>query len=281
VSLTELVIEDATVAEISFFGRRRKGKVMKTRRAFPFFLCASGVISIAGAVNAQSRSVPNGLLKDRFSGWHAQSVECAGRAQRRRRFGSPTALQPFRAYHAGYPKHRRRYALPAHSISLLVQQPTKTNTAAEVRRKIDRLTSSDPVERATIACELGKMRERAVIAIPSLVAMLADATEIGLIPCRTGDPWDRETEAAWKKMKTSPGKEAAESLIDIGRPAVEPLLGAMKDSNWKVRLNAVCALGFLKDPRAVGALSGELLDENPQVREAATEALERVQGKRR
>ena len=56
------------------------------------------------------------------------------------------------------------------------QQQQNVDSAAEVRSNIQKLASSNPVDRAEAACRLGQLR--AVEAIPALVSLLSDETPI-------------------------------------------------------------------------------------------------------
>jgi HEAT repeat protein len=72
---------------------------------------------------------------------------------------------------------------------------------------------------------------------------------------------------------------AAEALVKIGAPAMEPLIAALKDKDSKdsdVRQAAAEALGEIKDPRAVEPLIAALKDEVSNVREAAAQALDHL-----
>ena len=69
---------------------------------------------------------------------------------------------------------------------------------------------------------------------------------------------------------------AAEALVKIGAPAVEPLIAALKDKDSDVRYAAAKALGEIKDPRAVEPLIAALKDESSSVRRAAAEALGKI-----
>lgn len=54
---------------------------------------------------------------------------------------------------------------------------------------------------------------------------------------------------------------------DPGSPSLEDLLQATEDPVWKVRWDAVNALGVLKDPRGIPALvERALYDDNPHPR---------------
>jgi HEAT repeat protein len=69
------------------------------------------------------------------------------------------------------------------------------------------------------------------------------------------------------------GSTSANALAKIGKPAVEPLVVALKDNNPIVRRNAAVALGKIKDASAVNPLITALKDENPIVRRNAAMAL--------
>ena len=80
---------------------------------------------------------------------------------------------------------------------------------ADVREKINALNSSNPVQRASAACCLGEMRERAIAAIPYLIQMLADDTVINaVIDCGEKNSWRSRNNFV---EDTSPGRIAAEA----------------------------------------------------------------------
>ncbi|MBZ0297300.1 MAG: HEAT repeat domain-containing protein [Anaerolineae bacterium] len=65
-----------------------------------------------------------------------------------------------------------------------------------------------------------------------------------------------------------------DNLVRIGQAAVEPLLMVLDDANPNVRAGAVCALGKLGDPQALGSLVFRLRnDPDPEVRKNAVWAL--------
>ncbi len=66
---------------------------------------------------------------------------------------------------------------------------------------------------------------------------------------------------------------AAQALVNIGEPAVEPLLEALFSENEDVRLYATYALGQIGDRRASRALLKMFKDEHPLVRQTAAEAI--------
>jgi HEAT repeat protein len=61
--------------------------------------------------------------------------------------------------------------------------------------------------------------------------------------------------------------------VDIGPPAVEPLIVELKDGPTDVRRAAAQALGKIGDPRAGEALIAALRDAKTDVRKAAAQAL--------
>src|SRR2546421_35589 len=58
--------------------------------------------------------------------------------------------------------------------------------------------------------------------------------------------------------------------------AVEPLVGALKDSDEDVRSTAAWALGQIESPRALDGLTAAQRDEVGSVRHAATWALRQI-----
>jgi len=71
--------------------------------------------------------------------------------------------------------------------------------------------------------------------------------------------------------------EAANALGTIGdKKAVEPLIQALKDENWSVRAEAANALGMIGDEKAVEPLIQVLQDKNEDARKAAKESIEKI-----
>lgn len=68
-------------------------------------------------------------------------------------------------------------------------------------------------------------------------------------------------------------KQAARDLIDIGNPAVNPLINSLKDGNWKMRWYASEILGEIRDEKAVQELIVTMGDENSGVRSKSMIAL--------
>ncbi len=73
-------------------------------------------------------------------------------------------------------------------------------------------------------------------------------------------------------------KDAASALIEIGAPAVEPLIAALKHKWWPVRTNAAKILGEIKDSRAVEPLIDVLMNKTWFSKEEASAALRKITG---
>lgn len=73
---------------------------------------------------------------------------------------------------------------------------------------------------------------------------------------------------------------ATEALAEIGQPAVEKLVAALKDKDENVRKQAVIALGRIKDPAAGDALIEMLKDKDWFTRLTAAAALEQLHDER-
>lgn len=90
--------------------------------------------------------------------------------------------------------------------------------------------------------------------------------EYFLLMLNDGNPGER-----WK---------AAESLARIGDGrAVDPLITALDDEDWRVRQKTAWALGYLGDPRALVPLRHALKDDLEGVQEMIREAIEMIQRK--
>jgi HEAT repeat protein len=138
------------------------------------------------------------------------------------------------------------------------------NISPNIRAQIERLYSSDPVERGNAARALGRMGNKATPAVPFLIGTLQDRAALVRWWCKIGETF----------FNTSPGEEAAGALGEIGDArAVEPLIAALKDKNSGIRYGAAGALGEIGDARAVEPLIAALKDKHPVVRETAAEAL--------
>lgn len=150
-----------------------------------------------------------------------------------------------------------------------------------IRPFVDQLYSTEARERAEGACQLGERPAAAIVAILVLVSMLGDDTVVPAIECDMS-PWLRRELAvsadARQWSETSPAKEAAEALGEIGDPAVPSLLQALRHADWKTRKFAAHAFGeadvITETGKAIAALGTALGgDDHAEVRVGAARAL--------
>jgi len=167
----------------------------------------------------------------------------------------------------------------AHAQPSIPKDRIPSGIPAEVREGIERLYSSDPMERARAAGRLIGEAERATTAIPFLIAMFHDDTALyddaQLIRRSLASSY-----ASPFPFPNSPGEDAARALARIasrtGKPPIDALLVALKDKDRHVRANAIRALGetwHLKNLRVLEPLVAGLEDECPKVRAYAARTL--------
>jgi HEAT repeat protein len=70
--------------------------------------------------------------------------------------------------------------------------------------------------------------------------------------------------------------DATDALVELGEPAVEKLIAALKDKEENVRKQAVIALGRIKSPKALDPLIAMLKDPDWFTRLTAAAALEQI-----
>jgi HEAT repeat protein len=69
---------------------------------------------------------------------------------------------------------------------------------------------------------------------------------------------------------------AADALVAVGKPAVEPLLAVLADGQPRARLLAAKALALIGDPRAIPALFYALEEDSALLEYWASEGLDRM-----
>jgi len=79
-----------------------------------------------------------------------------------------------------------------------------------------------------------------------------------------------------RKGNSSERREARESLVGMGKPAVPELIRALKDENWQVREETARALAKIGDSRALVSLIDALKDSNEDVRKEVSYALVKI-----
>jgi HEAT repeat protein len=124
-----------------------------------------------------------------------------------------------------------------------------------LRSLIDETFSSDVKERAQAAVQLGKMGEKAAPAVPFLIRLLPDETLFS------------------KKKGDRVSFVARKALQQIGSPAVEPLLVALRKSSDEDRFDMLSALGGIADHRVTREMLQLLDDKDEEIREEAAEIL--------
>ena len=132
----------------------------------------------------------------------------------------------------------------------------KGDPNVDVEAETERLGSDEALERIMAGYELEKAGPRAESAIPTLIEHLNDNVGVVIdgIPQR-------------------PSTVVVDALVAIGKPTVEPLLAALEDEDYMVRLRAIEALAEIRDRRAVDPLLARLKDEKPSVVSFAAQAL--------
>ncbi len=147
----------------------------------------------------------------------------------------------------------------------------------DLREKIAQLSSPDAVTRAAAACAIGSQGASAAEAIPALIELLDDGTQIEPgQSCGNAPPFEDEAwEPSFYQMKEpSPGEAATLALVSISGPAVKQLAQVLtKAEHWRARKNAAWALAHTADDEAVKALIQALKDQAWQVRAEAAYAL--------
>ena len=126
--------------------------------------------------------------------------------------------------------------------SSYVASDTKPNGEA-IAHHIALLRSGKPQQKAAAAYWLGQQHSAA--AVDPLVELLGDVSEI--------NPMQYRAKRVLQKLTL--GEEVAAALVNIGHPAIEPLIRVLKTSPVPVaRRNAAWALGALHDTGATSEI---------------------------
>ena len=150
------------------------------------------------------------------------------------------------------------------------------NVPADVRKQIEKLYSSDPIDRGYGVVHLGEMRKKAIPAVPFLIGILNDRTRL---LWSSGATYIRGGKIISDGEPTSVRQEAVLALGKIGDArAVEPLCAALKDRSSNIRQHAASALGKIGDARAVEPLVDSLKNEHAFVKRCAAKVLKKITG---
>ncbi len=136
------------------------------------------------------------------------------------------------------------------------------------KKQIQELFSEDNVKRVRALRKISEMGENAIPVIPTIIDVLDENTFVLL----ENDDKLNET--------TSIEKEAKLALVKIGKPAVNPLIKALKDEDVLIRRNAAEVLGLIGSVSAVEPLIAILKDTDDNVREKVAESLGKIKDKR-
>ncbi|MCP4695954.1 MAG: hypothetical protein GY862_03755 [Gammaproteobacteria bacterium] len=125
-------------------------------------------------------------------------------------------------------------------------------------------------------------------AVDALVKIGQPAVEPLIAVLKDSDKDVREVAAdVLEKIGWQPGKDKTgawfwiakrnwDKCVETGRPAAEPLIATLKDSDKDVRRAAAEALGQIGDSRAVGPLIAAFKDNNKDVHRAAANSLQQI-----
>src|SRR5204863_848127 len=111
------------------------------------------------------------------------------------------------------------------AYSMQATTASAPQSATDLQEKIRMLSSANPVERASAACQIGEMGKQATAAIPHLVALLGDDTPVNArLDCSQHNNMMGKHNYV---EHTTPAQHAAAALAAMGSAAVEPLIGVL------------------------------------------------------
>lgn len=152
-------------------------------------------------------------------------------------------------------------------LSVAEDKTPITKINLKLRKYVEKLYSQDPIERAWAAYNIGKSAKFAGNTVPYLVALLDDDT-VAVMSRYVGKDYTSAT-------TTTPANEAVKALAKIGRPAVAPLLNALKDSNSTVVVKTIKTLGLINDNSSIKPLVAFLSNSDKRIRLEAANSLSR------
>jgi HEAT repeat protein len=145
----------------------------------------------------------------------------------------------------------------------------------DARERIAALSSPDVVARAMAACELGRMRAADVqSAREPLLALIGDAAPVEPRLCRD---WDN---GRGPDEPSSPGREAAIALEELGTDVLPALTQLLRDSRPPAREQAAFALGLIESEQSIEPLARVLGDREARVRSRAAWGLGMIESTR-
>jgi HEAT repeat protein len=158
--------------------------------------------------------------------------------------------------------------------------------SAELQAAIEHLNSPEPLKRAYGAALLAEVPERKDTILPVLLDVLQDGNHLVRSEAaeslgKLGSPEAVDPLIAIIRKPQEDRDVRARAAQALGRlqarQAVEPLVQALDDIVWRVRYQAVVALGRIGDPSARAALAeAARYDPDFGVRQVAQEALQQL-----
>jgi HEAT repeat protein len=144
------------------------------------------------------------------------------------------------------------------------------------------LKDSEPAVRCAAANSLGCMPAQK--ALESLSKALGDrsasvrAAAVDSLGCLGANEASKPISRAVSDVDPAVRCRAIIALGRLGNAGVEPLLLALKDSQWQIRNLSAQALGEIKSPLAIAPLSAAVADPHEEVRFSAADALAKIGG---
>ncbi|MDR4498992.1 MAG: HEAT repeat domain-containing protein [Candidatus Scalindua sp.] len=145
----------------------------------------------------------------------------------------------------------------------------------------ENLHSRSAIERGLAIVLLGEAGSQAAFAVPAIIKLMGDNTNLlkeegpfdGLWPTYYSEIREE------KKWPPTINSVCAWAIMKIGEPAVESLIVALNDDDWRVKRYAAELLGNMKVVCAVGPLISLLNDRNWLLQEYSIKALRNITGK--
>ncbi len=141
---------------------------------------------------------------------------------------------------------------------MLCPLPVVADPTGPVQRELARLVSDDATVAARAAEALGQLKQRAAVAVPSLIEQLTHTdervsgmagwalTQIGAPPAATAPTLLKMLQRKQQVVREA----AAEALVALGRPAVPGLVEQIRRPGREARIRAIGMLGRIGKPAA-------------------------------
>ena len=161
-----------------------------------------------------------------------------------------------------------------------VKEKVKIKFTGDFNDVVHALQGPDDDTREEAARALGELKDPR--AVTPLISALGDQNhfvrrEAAKSLGRLGD--ERAIPALIQALKDDDraGREgAAEGLADMKEKALGPLISALKDPDWHVRMGVLVSLRIIGDKKAIPEITAALTDENRFVRREAVKSLGRI-----